>query len=113
MPCVHAGYQEIDLFSEIRGKPQPDFDSVFGSSGGPQGPTLSQENPKPPLGWEIFTPEAEGIHANMQQSQHAQGTTGFITDIESNLAQAPENLCKYKCGSVCLFVCLSACLPTC
>ncbi|CAI7999856.1 Clathrin coat assembly protein AP180, partial [Geodia barretti] len=26
-----SGYQEVDLFSEIRGKPRPDFDSVFGS----------------------------------------------------------------------------------
>ena len=121
-PCSNVyvtGYQEVDLFTEIRGKPQPDFDSVFGSSGGPQGPTPPQGSPsKSLLGGEILTPEAVGVHASMQHSQPAENT-GLTTDVESSLARAAENLCTCVCVCVCvhtdicvrLSVCPSGYLP--
>ena len=78
----------MDLFSEIRGKPQPDFDFVFGSSsGGFQGtPT------KPLMGGDLLTPEAVGVHASMQQSP--QTNPGLTTDVNTSLVRAAENLCE-------------------
>lgn len=93
----NAGYQEVDLFTEIRGKPQPDFDSVFGSSG----PTPSSSSAavhlqgtasKPLMGGDLLTPEAVGPHASMQHVPQA--TTGLTKDVNTSLVRAAENLCK-------------------
>lgn len=83
-----SGYQEVDLFTEIRGKPQPDFDSVFG---GPSKSLAPQGSPsKPLMGGDLLTPEAVGAHANIQPSPQA--TVGLTTDVDSSLVRAAENL---------------------
>ena len=105
--CGSLGYQEVDLFSEIRGRPQPDFDSVFGGSGGPpassmgvvQGTTSTQSV----MGGGVLTPEAVGPHASLQQSAGAQGAPGLTTDVESSLVRAAENLCECLCVCVCVW----------
>ena len=85
------GYQEVDLFSEIRGKPQPDFDSVFGSSGVPV--TSSAPAAKPLMGGDLLTPVAVGVHKNMQRSQSPLLEPGLTSDVDSSLVRAAENLC--------------------
>lgn len=89
-----SSYQEVDLFSEIRG---PDFNSVFGSnnpnvqqpstSGGrTTGVSLNQYT----MGG-ILTPQAVGTHA--QQVQHQQpAKVGLTSDVDSSLALAAANL---------------------
>ena len=90
------GYQEVDLFSEIRGKPQPDFDSVFGSSGVPvtsSAPAVQDIPAKPLMGGDLLTPVAVGVHANMQRSQSPLHDPGLTSDVDSSLVRAAENLC--------------------
>ena len=84
----------MDLFSEIRGKPQPDFDSVFGSSGiAPTTARAAQASPsKSLMGGGVLTPEAVGVHANMQQSPQA--AAGLTQDVDTSLVRAAENLCE-------------------
>jgi hypothetical protein len=88
-----SGYQEVDLFSEIRGKPQPDFDSVFGSSSVPSATSslaVHSSPSRPVMGGVLLTPEAVGVHATMQLSpQHMAGLT---SDVDSSLVRAAENL---------------------
>jgi hypothetical protein len=97
-----SGYQEVDLFSEIRGKPQPDFDSVFGGSGVPSSSSSSSSaaaalrgSPSRPLmgggGGHLLTPEAVGAHASLQHTLSPQAA-GLTKDVDSSLVQAAENL---------------------
>ena len=98
--AYYTGYQEVDLFTEIRGKPQPDFDSVFGSTTASQG-----IRSKSLMGGGILTPEAVGVHASMQPSfNSSQDVSGLTTDVESSLARAAENLCECVCVCVCVGV---------
>ena len=89
-----SGYQEVDLFSEIRGV---NFDNVFGNSGqqqqqpsflfansSPQHPTSV-----PPLMGGILQPQAVGPLATQQMQPQPQRLT---KDVESSLARAAENL---------------------
>ena len=85
---MHAsGYQEVDLFQEIRGG-QPDFDSVFGSTSG---------QPKAPMGnssmGEILQPMALGPLA--QQPTSKPEAKGLTSDVESSLVRAAENLSEW------------------
>lgn len=90
-----SGYQEVDLFSEIRGKPQPDFDSVFGaSSSSSTVKSAAHGTPSRPLmGGDLLTPEAVGPHATVKQTE-GQGPGGSILtrDVDSSLVRAAETL---------------------
>ena len=99
------GYQEVDLFSEIRGV---NFDNVFGSSepqkqqqpqqGGPYTSSASpfggNQNPAtggaPPtmMGGGILTPQAVGPLASQLTTQPQRLTK----DVDSSLVRAAENL---------------------
>lgn len=90
-----SGYQEVDLFTEIRGKPQPDFDSVFGGLGGAKSSmaTVQSSPSRPPVGGYLLTPEAVGVHANMKQPM-IQVPPGLTQDVDTSLVMAAENLCE-------------------
>ena len=92
--CVYSGYEEVDLFSEIRGKPQPDFDSVFGKSGAPFSSAVQSSPSNLAMGGDLLTPEAVGEHAKLQQ-EPSQSLTGLTSDVESSLALAAENLSTF------------------
>ena len=85
------GYQEVDIFTEIRGG-QPDFDAVFGGQHG-------QTQPKPLLAMGnglggMLEPMAVGAHAAQQTTfpPEAQPTGLSGIDVESSLTKAAENL---------------------
>lgn len=94
------GYQEVDLFSEIRGV---NFDNVFGSSE----PQKQQQQQAPPFGGNpapqnpagvypsmmgggILTPQAVGPLASQQMMQPQ--PQRLTKDVDSSLARAAENL---------------------
>jgi hypothetical protein len=91
-----SGYQEVDLFTEIRGKPQPDFDSVFGggSSSSVMGVQSGPLGATPLMGGGggLLTPEAVGAHASLKQTPGGQVVSGLTSDVESSLVRAAENL---------------------
>ena len=93
--CYHSlllavsSYQEVDLFSEIRG---PDFDSVFGNKSGAQLPNSSAGGislNQYTMG-DILTPQAVGPHA--QKEQQKTKSSGLTLDVDSSLAFAAANL---------------------
>ena len=90
----------MDLFSEIRGKPQPDFDSVFGSGSSPSVMGVQSGPPgTTPLmggGGGLLTPEAVGAHASVKQMPGGQVVSGLTTDVESSLVRAAENLSEFR-----------------
>lgn len=92
------GYQEVDLFSEIRGV---NFDNVFGSSepqqqqqAPPFGGTPASQNPAgvhpSMMGGSILTPQAVGPLASQSMTQPQ--PQRLTKDVESSLARAAENL---------------------
>ena len=92
----HLGYQEVDLFSEIRGV---NFDNVFGSTEQKQ-PSSSVASPfanstpqmsaaAPPLMGGILQPQAVGPLASQAPQLQPQRLT---QDVESSLVRAAENL---------------------
>ena len=93
-----SGYQEVDLFSEIRGV---NFDNVFGSAGGqPQTSSAAAASPfansspqksttAPPLMGGILQPQAVGPLASSMTPPQPQRLT---KDVDSSLARAAENL---------------------
>jgi hypothetical protein len=83
-----SSYQEVDLFSEIRG---PDFNAAFGnkapsSSAGSGGTNISLNQYT--MG-DILTPQAVGQHATVKEDVMPKGLT---TDVDSSLAMAAANL---------------------
>ena len=91
----------MDLFTEIRGKPQPDFDSVFGggSSSSVMGVQSGPLGATPLMGGGggLLTPEAVGAHASLKQTPGGQVVSGLTSDVESSLVRAAENLSE--CGN--------------
>ena len=92
------GYQEVDLFSEIRGV---NFDNVFGKSEPQQqqqqqapsfgGGNPATQQPHPSLmGGGILTPQAVGPLAS--QSVMQPQPQRLTKDVDSSLARAAENL---------------------
>ena len=93
--CLTA-YQEVDLFSEIRGS---------GSSGGggggagfgavmstPSQPPTSQSSSQFMLGGDILQPQAAGPLASKELLEPAKPTPGLARDVDSSLAKAAANL---------------------
>lgn len=90
------GYQEVDLFSEIRGV---NFDNVFGSMGqqqqaSPSSSLFANSYPQqatggPPMIGDILLPQAVGPLASRQMQLQPQRLT---KDVDSSLARAAENL---------------------
>ena len=87
-PHSPTGYQEVDLFQEIRGG-QPDFDSVFGSTSGHQRMPVGHST----MG-EILLPTATGPLAT-QQTMSKPEAKGLTSDVESSLVRAAENLSEW------------------
>lgn len=102
-----SGYQEVDLFSEIRG---PDFDSVFGQQQLPQmqpqsqvasssfaggGAALVQSTPPTStaafLG-DVLQPMAVGPPAPAMLLKEGPALSVLTSDVESSLARAAANL---------------------
>ena len=98
-PPVPPGYQEVDLFSEIRGV---NFDNVFGSSepqqqrqqapafGGNPVPQQSASVHPSLMGGDILMPQAVGPLAS--QSMMQPQPQRLTKDVDSSLARAAENL---------------------
>lgn len=90
-----TGYQEVDLFSEIRGV---NFDNVFGDTQQQQQPSSSAfansspQNPAgaPPMMGGILQPQAVGPLAS--ESTLKPQPQRLTKDVDSSLARAAENL---------------------
>ena len=109
--CIRIpGYQEVDLFSEIRG---PDFDSVFGQQQLPQmqpqsqvasssfaggGAALVQSTPPTStaafLG-DVLQPMAVGPPAPAMLLKEGPALSVLTSDVESSLARAAANLGQF------------------
>lgn len=101
-----TGYQEVDLFSEIRGV---NFDNVFGSSepqqqrqqapafGGNPVPQQSASVHPSLMGGDILMPQAVGPLAS--QSMMQPQPQRLTKDVDSSLARAAENLSIEMSGS--------------
>ena len=108
VPSHSLGYQEVDLFSEIRGV---NFDNVFGSTNQQQqppssAPQVANSSPQipanaPPMMGGILQPQAVGPLATQPTQPQPQRLT---KDVESSLARAAENLSMSSSTSNNLFV---------
>ena len=93
-----SSYQEVDLFSEIRG---PDFNTVFGSNQPATSGAAAATSGTAGVGvslnqytmGDILTPQAVGPHAQQQPTSTA--PKGLTSDVDSSLAAAAANLSMF------------------
>ena len=92
---LHIAYQEVDLFTEIRGKSdnKTNFDVVFSS------PSQPNQSGGDNWGGGILQPQAVGPLASQELLQPTKPTTGLAEDVESSLAVAAANLSMWPPNS--------------
>ncbi|XP_064404665.1 phosphatidylinositol-binding clathrin assembly protein-like isoform X2 [Halichondria panicea] len=89
-PAAPSAYQEVDLFTEIRGSEgRTSFDAVFSSN-----PLLPSQGSNE---WDggILRPQAAGPLASQELLEPVKSTPGLGEDVESSLAMAAANLSMY------------------